>query len=358
MAWHCSGADLIAAPLQATAVGTGMGLGFCLVLAAPVLAPVLTLAHATDRGPGGGCFAGTVLPVLLLGIVTHPVIQRVMLVAAHLRPRSPCGSPDCGTTQALTGRPAVRRTAGRAGGRTAAGIDILLDLLGALALQGHHRFGLRLATRTSRTTRRDYDFTKPRIQLESDASSGAQPDLEDYDYPARFSDRERGKHLANRALERHRSDYRLAEGRSDQPSLVSGHFLSLTEHANPAWNDLWLLTEVLHEGKQPQVLEEVISSDVTDLKDDFHQGYRNRFCATPWDVPYRPPLEHPKPRVLGSQRAVVIGPEGEEIDVDGAGEPIVVVHGHTPVERPYRDRRRIAPGAARDAALHDDRPLR
>ncbi|WP_249226406.1 contractile injection system protein, VgrG/Pvc8 family, partial [Pseudomonas qingdaonensis] len=87
------------------------------------------------------------------------------------------------------------------------------------------RFGLRLATRTSRTTRRDYDFTKPRIQLESDADSGAAPDLEDYDYPARFSDRARGKHLATRALERHRSDYRLAEGRSDQPSLVSGHFL-------------------------------------------------------------------------------------------------------------------------------------
>lgn len=96
MAWHCSGVDLIAAPLQATAVGTGMGLGFCLVLAAPVLAPVLTLAHATDRGPGGGCFAGTVLPVLLLGIVTHPVIQRVMLVAAHLRtcaPTAPAAAP-------------------------------------------------------------------------------------------------------------------------------------------------------------------------------------------------------------------------------------------------------------------------
>jgi type VI secretion system secreted protein VgrG len=181
------------------------------------------------------------------------------------------------------------------------------------------RFGLRLATRTSRTTRRDYDFTKPRIELESDAKSGAKPDLEDYDYPARFTDRERGKHLANRALERHRSDYRLAEGNSDQPVLVTGHFMTLTDHANPAWNDLWLLTEIHHEGKQPQVLEEVISSDVTDHKDDFHQGYRNHFCATPWDVPYRPPLDHPKPKVLGSQRAVVTGPAGEEIYCDPYG---------------------------------------
>ncbi|WP_415769495.1 type VI secretion system tip protein VgrG [Pseudomonas sp. LB3P38] len=181
------------------------------------------------------------------------------------------------------------------------------------------RFGLRMTTRTSRTTRRDYDFTKPKIELESDAKSAAKPDLEDYDYPGRFVDRERGKHLATRALERHRSDYRLAEGTGDQPLLVTGHFLALTAHANPAWNDLWLLTEILHEGKQPQVLEEVISSDVTDQKDDFHQGYRNRFSAIPWDVPYRPPLDHPKPKVLGTQSAVVTGPEGEEIFCDQYG---------------------------------------
>ncbi|MGY1893642.1 type VI secretion system tip protein VgrG, partial [Pseudomonas sp. SDT291_1_S447] len=80
-----------------------------------------------------------------------------------------------------------------------------------------------------------------------------------------------------------------------------------------------LLTEIFHEGKQPQVLEESVTSDTTDLKDDFHQGYRNRFSAIPWDVPYRPPLDHPKPKVLGTQSAVVCGPEGEEIYCDQYG---------------------------------------
>lgn len=181
------------------------------------------------------------------------------------------------------------------------------------------RFGLRLATRTSRVTRRDYDFTKPRIELESDAKSKVLPDLEDYDYPGRFGDRERGKHLATRSLERHRSDYRLAEGKSDQPLLVSGHFMPLTEHANAPWNDLWLLTEVVHEGQQPQVLEESIISDVPDLKDGFYQGYRNSFTAIAWDVPYRPALKHLKPKVLGSQSAIVTGPAGEEIFCDQYG---------------------------------------
>jgi len=186
------------------------------------------------------------------------------------------------------------------------------------------RFGVRVETRTNRVTRRDYDFEKPRLSLEAAARGDTQPDLEDYDYPGRFVDRERGKHLSRRALERHRHDFELAEGDSDQPLLVSGHFLSLEAHPRRDWNQLWLLTEVLHEGKQPQVLEETVSDapDSQDARPDeqaFTQGYRNRFTATPWAVPFRPALNHPKPRILGSQSAVVTGPSGEEIHCDEYG---------------------------------------
>ncbi|APU32636.1 type IV secretion protein Rhs [Ectopseudomonas alcaliphila JAB1] len=192
-------------------------------------------------------------------------------------------------------------------------------------------FGVRVETRTSQVTRRDYDFEKPRLQLEAKADGDVQPKLEDYDYPGRYTDRERGKHLAKRALERHRHDFELAQGDGDSPTLVSGHFLDLTEHPRDAWNQLWLLTEVLHEGKQPQVLEESVLDLPSPIHGrvaggegkaddtDFHQGYRNRFTATPWDVPYRPSLAHPKPRILGSQSAVVTGPAGEEIHCDQYG---------------------------------------
>ena len=192
------------------------------------------------------------------------------------------------------------------------------------------RFGVRVETRTSRVTRRDYDFEKPKLLLEADAKSEFTPDLEDYDYTGRFVERERGKHLSQRALERHRHDFELAQGESDQPLLVSGHFLAFTDHPRASWNDLWLLTEVHHQGKQPQVLEESITSAPSPLwgegwgegkTDDtgFQQGYRNRFSATPWTVPYRPTMHHPKPRILGSQSAVVTGPVGEEIHCDQYG---------------------------------------
>ncbi|EPL0647256.1 type VI secretion system tip protein TssI/VgrG, partial [Pseudomonas aeruginosa] len=188
----------------------------------------------------------------------------------------------------------------------------------------------RLASRTTRTTRRDYDFEKPRLLLEAGnrpaADAPAEPDLEDYDYPGRFVDRQRGKLLNQRALERHRADWRLGEGVSDQPLLVSGHFLEIAEHPRAEWNDLWLLSEIFHEGKQPQVLEENVTSDTSASTDDFQQGYRNRFLATPWEVFFRPPLEHPKPRVLGSQTAVVTGPPGEEIHCDRYGRVRVQFH--------------------------------
>ena len=74
------------------------------------------------------------------------------------------------------------------------------------------------------------------------------------------------------------------------------------------------------------MLEENVTSDTSASTDDFQQGYRNRFLATPWEVFFRPPLEHPKPRVLGSQTAVVTGPPGEEIHCDRYGRVRVQFH--------------------------------
>ena len=197
------------------------------------------------------------------------------------------------------------------------------------------RFGLRVETRPSRVTRRDYDFEKPRLLMEAayktpadpeqEQQKAPEPDLEDYDYPGRFTDRERGKQLSQINLERHRAEQQLADGLSDQPQLRSGHFMPLSGHARADWNDLWLLTEIHHEGKQPQVLEEGITSD-TKESDGFTQGYRNHFKATPWQIVWRPQLNHRKPKVLGSQSAVVTGPQGEEIHCDQYGRIKVQFH--------------------------------
>ena len=186
------------------------------------------------------------------------------------------------------------------------------------------QFSTGFSTRTSTATRRHYDFQRPSLLLESRFTAEFIPELEDYRYPALIENEKLGKQLARQALERHRADYQLIEGESDQPCLRSGHFFDLTEHPREGCNDLWLLLNVTHTGKQPQSLEEAITGDIQP-EDGFTQGYRNGFSAIPWDVFYRPPIRKRK-TLLVSQTARVTGPAGEEIYCDEYGRVKVEFH--------------------------------
>ncbi|POA64668.1 contractile injection system protein, VgrG/Pvc8 family, partial [Pseudomonas sp. DP16D-R1] len=104
-----------------------------------------------------------------------------------------------------------------------------------------------------------------------------------YRYPLLLGNEKRGDHLARQALERHRSDYELGEGESDQPRLRCGHLFGLTDHPREKCNDLWLLLSVSHDGRQPNVLEEAVTPDVK-AADGFTQGYRNTFRVIPAQV--------------------------------------------------------------------------
>ena len=179
------------------------------------------------------------------------------------------------------------------------------------------QFSMCFSSRTSTVTRRDYDLKRPTALLESKFTAEFSPELEDYRYPLLLESEKDGKRLARQALERHRTDYQLAEGNSDQPMLRSGHFFTLTEHPHKSCNELWLLLSVHHCGKQPQALEEMAIGDA-ESGDGFTQGYRNSFSAIPWDVFFRPPL-HKRKSVLVSQTARVTGPVGEEIYCDEYG---------------------------------------
>ena len=186
-------------------------------------------------------------------------------------------------------------------------------------------FRVRLATRSGKVSRQTYDFQQPRLDLRASAKlPDGRVDLEDYRYPAPFNDRQTGARQAQTVLERHRSDYQLASGQSDQPALLSGHLLTLADHPRDDWNAQWLLVSVIHEGKQPQVLEEY--SDRAAPSGEFSQGYQNRFEAIPGLTPFRPHPKHPKPRILGSQHAIVSGPTGEEIHCDEYGRVKVKFH--------------------------------
>ncbi|MGP0127687.1 type VI secretion system tip protein VgrG, partial [Pseudomonas bubulae] len=68
------------------------------------------------------------------------------------------------------------------------------------------------------TTHRGYDLKRPSLLLQSQFTAEFSPALEDYRYPALIDNEKLGRHFARQALERHRTDYQLAEGNSDQPT--------------------------------------------------------------------------------------------------------------------------------------------
>lgn len=185
-------------------------------------------------------------------------------------------------------------------------------------------FAVGLQTRSSATTLRDHDPLQPRLRLESRADVTSPPALEHYGFPGRFIDRETGKRLSARRLESLRLDAHQAQGTSDRAGLLSGHFLPLEQHPHGDWNQLWLLTEIHHQGRQPQVLEESLPNP--SVEDGLRQGYRNTFVALPSTVPFRLPRRHPRPTMLGAQTALVTGPASEEIHCDALGRVKVQFH--------------------------------
>ncbi|MFJ7141472.1 type VI secretion system tip protein TssI/VgrG [Pseudomonas protegens] len=102
-------------------------------------------------------------------------------------------------------------------------------------------------------------------------------------------------------------EHRAVAGQGEQSGLLSGHVLETSGQSG----ELWLLTQVIHEGKQPQVSGERVANGNTDSQDQLRQGYRNRFTALALDLCYRPPLAHEKPLAPGNQTALVIALEDQ-----------------------------------------------
>jgi type VI secretion system secreted protein VgrG len=97
--------------------------------------------------------------------------------------------------------------------------------------------------------------------------------------------------------------------------FVTGHKFTLERHFNA--DGQYLLTGLQHSAK---------------LAGDFRSGgqptfhYSNRFTCLPLALPFRPPRTTPRPRVQGTQTAVVVGPPGEEIFTDKYGRVKVQFH--------------------------------
>jgi type VI secretion system secreted protein VgrG len=180
--------------------------------------------------------------------------------------------------------------------------------------------------KSGKSTLKDYNFTRPDVQIEGSASAARDDKLEIYDYPGYYVVKENdsvgsadkfpsgdlanlGKDIAKIRLEEAQALRLRAEGMSVCRRFIPGFRFELEGHHRGGFNAGYLLTWVRHSGAQPAT-PAAGASKIT---------YENRFACIPKEVVFRPERVTPKPAVKGVQTALVTGPSGEEIYTDFYG---------------------------------------
>jgi len=184
-----------------------------------------------------------------------------------------------------------------------------------------HVFGVSVSeqVQTGRVTLDDYNFLKPSLDLAcSHEADGPDANLEEYDFPGGYSQRERGRALAEVRLQQHRVERQVMEGHGDCTRFAAGSAFTLALHPREDFNTDYVLCAVQHRGESEADLEAgAISPEVS---------YSNSFSCIRREVPFRPPRLTARPRIHGAQTATVVGPSGEEVHTDAHGRVMVRFH--------------------------------
>jgi len=99
------------------------------------------------------------------------------------------------------------------------------------------------------------------------------------------------------------------DGSSSCANFVAGHKFTLDRHFDADGD--YVLVSVLHDGS--------LVDSYTSGPEGHDFTYTNTFTCIPFQLPYRPPHNTPRPFVHGVQNAIVTGPAGEEIFTDKYG---------------------------------------
>jgi len=171
-----------------------------------------------------------------------------------------------------------------------------------------------------RVALRDYNFQMPHVDLSSDHESGqGEAELEVYDYPGVYVAPEQGQGLSEVRQQENEVRRRGGSGASDCARLAAGFTFTLDGHHQSSLNEQeYLVTSLSCDGTTQTDLEEGRVSAVCD--------FASSFSYIPAEVHFRPSQVSSRPRVMGSQTAVVVGPDGQEIHTNEQGQVKVQFH--------------------------------
>jgi type VI secretion system secreted protein VgrG len=151
----------------------------------------------------------------------------------------------------------------------------------------------------------DFNFETPTTQLLS-TTTGSGSSLQIYEYPGLYQTKDTGDAYGKKRLDGMEVPARLVSGESTCRAFAAGYTFTLTGHPRSDANDTYVLRRITHAGGRRQ--------------------YRNSFLAFPSSATFRPPRVTPKPRIAGTQTALVVGKSGEEIWTDKYGRIKVQFH--------------------------------
>jgi type VI secretion system secreted protein VgrG len=151
----------------------------------------------------------------------------------------------------------------------------------------------------------DFNFITPSTSLTSKAA-GSTGTMQVYDYPGLYQAKGDGDSIASLRLQEFAAPMKLLAGTSTVRPFAAGTKFTMTGHPASALNADWALREVSHSAER--------------------NAYSNSFTAFPAATPFRPPRSAVKPRIAGTQTAMVVGKSGEEIWTDQYGRIKVQFH--------------------------------
>ncbi len=156
----------------------------------------------------------------------------------------------------------------------------------------------------------DFDFETPSTDLlvtDVDAlEEHKTTDLRIYEYPGGFTQSNAGDDRSKLRMESLEYPVRMINGQGNCRDFRFGYKFTLEDHEREDVNDTYL----------------IYSLQFTATQDAYH----NSFTAFPADTPFRPEVKTPRPKIFGSQTALVVGKENEEIYTDKYGRIKVQFH--------------------------------
>jgi len=166
----------------------------------------------------------------------------------------------------------------------------------------------------------DFDFEAPSSDLTAKSSAGQghmHDDFEVYDYPGKYTDTSVGSKRTDVRIEELNTQYSLINGHANAMGIQAGMEFSLSDYYFEEENTRHVVVAANY----------VIQGD-NGLSNHDKRGviFDVHFIALNSEQQFRPPRNTPKPVVSGSQTAIVVGKQNEEIWTDKYGRVKVQFH--------------------------------